>query len=243
MTLHFAGFIIEARVTIRLWPLDSQSCQSEVKFDPYSYNVCNGRIFEKQPPDYPFHIMRFTASDNQLITSRVKMTKPTAKDYKIELMLYPENPSGNVFYYTADESNKKVRFELVNYKVSVFRKVKANLQAKYTGKTVLTAFMWHHVVVAVGSVGYIHAWVDGIKQFGGEIGKRSSTEIPGTLTIGGDQNPATENFVGRLACVGFIWNDRSSVSFVDQLCKTTPWLRKYFRRVSYITKTGMVILY
>lgn len=213
----------------QLWPLNSQTCESEVLGNTYKHNTGCMHSFATQPSDIPFRSMVFDGST--YVDSPVNFSASTIDHYCVQGLFYFTQNTGVLFHYRAEQSNAAVILSINNGKLTLYRQVTSGADATYYGGISIAFNTWYDISFSVGRAGVVYANVNGNRDIYGNIHLhlRNTTEIPGNLRIGADLDGLTNTpFLGIIACVGFIWSENEPlISKILNLCKTTPWMRKY----------------
>ncbi|XP_063446604.1 uncharacterized protein LOC134726136 [Mytilus trossulus] len=209
----------------RLWPLDSQTCSSEVLTTTYVYGECTN-TFEHQPQDFPFNAMEFDGSSSFDVSVDVSTTNIKHYSFQGWFFFKSDTPS-SLFHYRDSKGISETIVWTNNMKLKLYRKVKSDVKS-FTGIQQISKYRWYYIVLGVGEEGYVSVRIDGVKDVYGMLTNRKSKEMPGTLRIGGDFREAHANVKGRITCVGFHLNTRdASKNVVEDVCTETAWLRKF----------------
>lgn len=214
----------------QLWPLDSQTCESEVLGNTYKHNTVCMHSFAAQPPDIPFRSMFFDGSI--YVDSPVNFSASTIDHYSVQGLFYFTQNTGVLFHYRAEQSDAEVILSINYGKLQLYRKVTSGADATYSGGISISINTWYDISFGVGRAGVVYVNVNGNRDI--EIGNihlypRNTTEIPGNLRIGASLDGLSNTaFHGIIACVGFIWSENEPlISELLKLCEATPWMRKY----------------
>ncbi|XP_063447285.1 uncharacterized protein LOC134726800 [Mytilus trossulus] len=231
-------------VLTRLWPLDRQTCSSEVLTTTYVYGECKN-TFNDQPQDFPFNAMEFDGSSS--IDVAVDVSTTNIKHYSFQgWFFFTSDTSSSLFHYRDGNEFSETIVWTNKMKLKLYRKVDSAWNT-FTGSQQISKYRWYYIALGVGQDGYVSVRIDGVKDIYGMLTNRQSTELPGTLRIGGDFGEAHANVEGRITCVGFHLNTRNaSANVVKDVCTETAWMPERGSNSIYLTrmdKTALVPVY
>ncbi|CAC5413914.1 unnamed protein product [Mytilus coruscus] len=210
-------------VLTRLWPLDSQTCSSEVFTTSYVYSECNN-TFKDQPQGFPFNAMAFDGSTFIDVAVDVSTTKIKHYSFQGWFFFTTDTPS-SLFHYRDSQGITETIVWINDMKSKVYRKVNSDVNS-FIGSQQFSKYKWYYIALGVGEIGYVSLRIDGVKNVYGMLTNRNSKEMPGTLRIGGDFGETHANVEGRITCVGFHLNTRDvAVDVAKDVCNKTSWMR------------------
>ncbi|XP_063446602.1 uncharacterized protein LOC134726135 [Mytilus trossulus] len=228
-------------VLTRLWPLDSQTCSSEVLTTTYVYSECNN-IFKHQPQDFPFNAMAFDGSS--LIDVAVDVSTSKIQHYSFQgWFFFTTDTPASLFHYIDSEGITETIVWINNMRSKVYRRVSSDVKT-FTGSKQFSKYKWYYISLGIGEIGYIYVRIDGVSDIYGIFNNRNIKEFPGTLRIGGDFSEVHANIEGRITCVGFHLDTRdASEDVVKDVCTGTSWMPDRGSNSIYLTRMNTTTLF